>query len=294
MLRAIATTALLAGIAYGQATTGTTSPGPQAAPAAEDEQSSDVEIGVHAKDLLADLSPLPQGKATLIGATVVSLDRVRDQMTVRPFGGRDMKIIFDARTKVVRDGAPSSDQTLRKGDRVYIDTVLDGTQIYARNIRVRSQSPTGESRGQVTEFDAATRTLVLTDALARSSARFSLAVDATVKDGEKTAPVSSLRNGQLVLVEFQPGAKNETAVARRVTVLASPGASFVFNGRVSYLNLGSALVVIVDPRDQKTYEVKLGPGVSPTELREGQDVTAYAVFDGQYTASSVVVNPETK
>ena len=97
------------------------------------------------------------------------------------------------------------------------------------------------------------------------------------------------------MVEFQPGTKNETAVARQVTVLASPGASFVFSGRLTYLNMGSALAVIVDPRDQRSYEVKLGPGASIADLREGQDVTAHAIFDGgQYTATSVVINPETK
>lgn len=295
MFRAIATTALLAGMAYGQAAAGNTAPGPQAAPKAEDEQSSDLETGVHARDLLDDLSPLAPGKATLVGATVVSLDRVRDQITVRPFGGRDMKIIFDARTHVDRDGNPSSEHDLQKGDRVYIDTVLDGTQIYARNIRVRTQLPTGEGRGQVAEYDTATRTLVLTDALARTSARFRLSAEAAVKEGDKTIPASSLRVGQLVVVEFQPAAKSDTAVARHVTVLASPGASYVFNGRVSYLNLGSAMVVIIDPRDQKSYEVRLGPGVSATELREGQDVTAYTIFDGgQYTANSVVINPPPK
>ena len=67
MFRTLAATALLAGMAYGQATTESTPPGPQAASTAEDEQSADPEVGVRAKDLLADLSPLPQGNATLIG-----------------------------------------------------------------------------------------------------------------------------------------------------------------------------------------------------------------------------------
>src|SRR5882672_9033575 len=50
--------------------------------------------------LLADLLPQARGKSTLIGGTIESLDHVRDRFVVRAFGGRNIAIIFDNRTRV--------------------------------------------------------------------------------------------------------------------------------------------------------------------------------------------------
>ena len=50
--------------------------------------------------LLPDLPPVPRAKATLIGGTVERLDRVRERVTVRVFGGGRMSVLYDPRTRV--------------------------------------------------------------------------------------------------------------------------------------------------------------------------------------------------
>src|SRR6476620_5863063 len=85
-------------------------------------QSAD--ITVDPNSLLPNPPDMPKGKATLIGGTISNMDRVRDQITVRPFGGRDMKILFDGRTQISRDGNKVSSVDIKPGEKVYIDTVL--------------------------------------------------------------------------------------------------------------------------------------------------------------------------
>ncbi len=46
----------------------------------------------------------PAGKPTVIGGIIRSVDPVRDQMSLRVFGGKPMKMLFDVRTQVFRDG----------------------------------------------------------------------------------------------------------------------------------------------------------------------------------------------
>src|SRR5581483_8384884 len=112
-------------------------------------------------DPLLDPPPLPSGKVTLIGGTVKSVDMVRNRLVVQPFGGRAMKINFDERTHIYRDGVETTQLGIHKGDRVYVDTMLDGSAVFARNIRVRSQGQPAHAEGQVVSFDPQSGVLVL-------------------------------------------------------------------------------------------------------------------------------------
>jgi len=239
-----------------------------------------------------DLLPQPRGQTTLVGGTVRLLDPVRDQVTVRVFGGRDMVVLFDDRTRFFRDGVAAAPGDLQIGARVYLDTAMAGSGIFARSVRILTQSANGQSNGQLQSYDVASGELVLRDVLAPEPANFRLAPGATVlRDGKPASP-SELRPGSLVSLKFSPSVKGP-GVVREISILAGPGGTFVFAGRVSHLDLHIGLLVLVDPRDSKSYDIHFDPAMSGIEdrLYEGGDVTVTTTFDGaNYTANSIVIN----
>jgi hypothetical protein len=82
-------------------------------------------------------------------------------------------------------------------------------------------------------------------------------------------------------------------VASKIVILAVPGTAFVFVGNVTSLDLHSGLLVLVDPRDDKRYEVSFDSARFPMshELHEGTDLTVTADFDGaRYVASKIAIN----
>ena len=56
---------------------------------------------------------------------------------------------------------------LKKGERVYVDTMLDGTRhdIFARNIRVGVSAPPADADGQIIAVDKAHGELTLRDSI---------------------------------------------------------------------------------------------------------------------------------
>ena len=107
-----------------------------------------------------ELLPQPRGQTTLVGGTIRLLDPVRDQVTVRVFGGRDMVVLFDDRARFFRDGAAAAAGDLQIGARVYLDTAMAGSGLFARSVRIVTQSPNGQSNGQLQSYDAASGELV--------------------------------------------------------------------------------------------------------------------------------------
>jgi hypothetical protein len=106
--------------------------------------------GRHDHDPLLDLPELPKKQVTLIGGTVTKLNPIEDKLTVAPFGGgKQMRVVFDPRTKFIRNGVTAAQRDLRMGDRVYLDTMLNGTQIFAKTIWIQAEMPSGNGRGQV-------------------------------------------------------------------------------------------------------------------------------------------------
>jgi Domain of unknown function (DUF5666) len=252
----------------------------------------------------SSLPPLPKGKSTVIGGAIRGVDRVRDQFTLDVFGGRSLKVLFDERTLIYRDGVKSSQRDLRSGDHVSVETVLDGTTVFARSIRMLSESPTGDCQGQVMSYDPADRVLTVRDALSRQPIKFRLpGGTAFVRQGQaasSSAASSSaepgsadLDAGTLVSVKFQSDNKGH-GVASQVSILAAPGNTFVFVGNVASLDLHSGLLVVVDPRDDKRYDVFFDSARFPVsrDLREGTDVMVTADFDGaRYVANAITVRP---
>jgi Domain of unknown function (DUF5666) len=243
------------------------------------------------------LPAMPPGRSTVIGGSIRGVDGVRDQLILNVFGGRTLKVLFDARTQVFRDGSRSAPRDLRPGDHVSVETVLDGTTVFARSIHFLSAVPEGECHGQVLKYDRSDGELTVRDALSRAPVKLRVpAGTAIVPQGQAVTSSESgpsgLAVGTLVSVKFKADNKGQ-GVAREIVILAAPGTAFVFVGNVASLDLHSGLLALVDPRDEKHYEVYFDPTRIPVsrELHEGADVTVTADFDGtRYVASAITID----
>ena len=238
-------------------------------------------------DPLLDLPPLPQGRTTLVGGTVHSIDQIRNRLTVQPFGGQAMKIFFDERTHIYRDGVPSTQLVIHKGERVYVDTMLDGTRVFARNIRVLTGTQAADARGQITSNEAATGRITVQDELSARPVTFRVTPNTAVS-GAGLSSVGQLQPGSLVTVKFVPDRSNRD-VAQQISVIAAPGSVFTFYGRISYLNMSTRTLAVANQSDKKTYDIKFTPAaVDPQMLGEGKQVLVKAHFDGTgYTADNI-------
>lgn len=248
-----------------------------------------------------DLPPQPKGKTTLLGGKIRIVDHVRDRIVLDVFGGGHMTVLFDERTHVFRADQHGSLDDLKDGERAYVDTTLDGKDIFARNIRVLPAVPTGEGKGQIVEYDATRRELTLRDTLSPRPVKMRLTAGATIVHGDEAATPADLQPGTLVTLSFVPGAfvpggdkqSDRQPMVSQVSILASPGATFFFSGQVTFLDLHRGMVVIVDPRDNKSYEVYVDANDRELarKIQEGTDVMVEARFNGtHYEARNVTVN----
>jgi hypothetical protein len=263
--------------------------------ASEASKDLDPDIVADPASLLPELPPVPRAKATLIGGTVERLDRVRDRVTVRVFGGSRVNILFDPRTRVYRGGAEASIADLREGERVYLDTILDGDTVFARSIRLKSSQAVGESQGVVLKYTAERGEMTVRDAISPMPVRVRVASPTQfLQDGQKV-PASTLSEGCLVAVKFDAEGDGHE-VAREISILALPGTRYTFAGQVVHVDLRTGLLVINSSTDRKTYEVYLDPSVTPNEnLHAGAVVTVVTNFEGsRYVARSVTIDSQGK
>jgi hypothetical protein len=254
------------------------------------------DIALDPASLLPDLPALRPAKASLIGGTIQRLDRVRDQITVQVFGGGKMKISFDTRTRIYNDGTQAVASALHQGDRVYVDTILDGSTVFARSIRLKTATSAGESQGTVTSYRADKGELEIRDALSPRVLKIRVTPQTRLINGDHSASTSQLTPGTLVAVKFGPQ-QNGSDVAQELSVLAVPGSSFTFAGRVTSLDLRLGVLVLDSSTDHKTYEIHFDPSAAGfgDGLRETTDVTVITRFDGnQYVAQSLTVNPSSQ
>jgi len=241
--------------------------------------------------LLPDLPTLRPQKASLIGGTIDQLDRVRDQFVVQVFGGGKMKISYDPRTHIYQNGAAATASDLRKGDRVYVDTILDGSAVFARNIRVKTGAAAGAGQGVVLSYRSDKGELLLRDLLSPEPLKIRITSETHLVHDGHPASVAELGQGTLVAVQF--GAeKDGHPFARELSVLAAPGSNFTFGGQVAALDLSVGLMVLNSSTDHKTYEIYLDPSIPLNDnLRPGSNVTAVVNYDGsRYVARGVTVD----
>lgn len=264
-------------------------------PAGAPDTSSDVDIVVDPASLLPDPPTLPHAKATLIGGTVERLDRVRDQVTVRVFGGGRMNILFDPRTHVYQGQTQGTLADLRVGERVYLDTILDGDTVFARSIRLKNVQAVGESQGVVIRYRADRGEMTVRDSISPTPVRVRLNSSTRFTQGGSTIPASTLLEGSLVAMKFNSEG-NGHEVAREISILARPGTRYTFAGQVLHIDLRSGLLVLNSSTDRKTYEIYLDPSAAPDEnLHVGSLVTVETDFQGsRYMARTLRIDSQGK
>jgi hypothetical protein len=245
---------------------------------------------------LLEVPPPPPGKPTLIGGKATRVDHVRNRLTIEPFGGgKKVSLFMDERTHVYRNGAETTVLGIRKGDRVYADTMLDGARVFAKNVRVENQAGAAEVRGQVTAVNREKGTITVKDEL--SSQPVSFAIDGRTRYNayKGTAANNDLQPGSLVDVQLGP-AGDKGRVAQEIVLLARTGDTYVFSGVVTNVDLRNSTLAVENRSDDQTYELHFGASAldDRSKLKVGSEVTAHAVFDGkQYKANDLQVQQAT-
>ena len=245
------------------------------------EDTDDSSVTVDPASLLPELPPVPKANATLVGGTVDRIDHVRDKITVRIFGGGKESFRFDPRTQVYRGGEAGTIADLREGERVYLDTILDGSDVFARSIRLPGPRATGTSHGVVIQFQSDRGELTVRDALSPNPVEIRVNSSTKVVQGDRTLSLRDLVPGSLISARFSSslGARN---TATEISILAQPGTEYTFSGQVVHIDLRTGLLVLNSAIDHKTYEVYLPTSIPPDEnLQPGATVTAMTAFNGE-------------
>ena len=240
-------------------------------------------------DILAP-KPLQPSKLSLIGGTVKSIDQIRDHMTVRIYGADTLHVKFDQRTHFYRDGKETTQMAVNKGDRVYLDTQLFDGKVFAKNVHVETSASPADASGQIMSFDRKSGNMIVQDNLAGTSVRFRVTPQTRIKSGDMAGTPSSLRPGALIAVKFSP--RSHGASADEVSIIAEPGTSFTYFGRVTHLDIRTGQLDIENRADGKIYEIHFDPSLHvPENLLVGSTVTVVARFEGDtYTAQNIQVN----
>ena len=245
---------------------------------------------------LSALPPEPAGKPTLIGGRIAKIDPVRDQFVLDVPGARPIKLLFDVRTQVFRDGVKLAPGDLHTGNRASVETVLDGTNVFALSVHMLTRPPVGECQGQVVKFDARTRELTLSSALSQKPLKLLMLPDTPIvrEDNAVSSALSptDLMAGTLVAVKFEPDNQGR-GVASQISVLATPGATLVIRGNISSLDLHAGRLVLEDATEDKSYQLSFDPAHIPLsrDLHLGESVRVTASFDGvRYVASAIDVS----
>jgi hypothetical protein len=247
---------------------------------------------------LPALPPLPRGKSTIVGGEIQNVDPVRDVLTLKVFGNQKMKILFDERTQVFRDGKKTSLRELGSANHASVQTVLDGTSVYAISIHVLSHLPEGEYQGRVLSFNSGNRELTISSALSREPFTLLVPVNTPlVRVGQpalssENPGASDLVKGALISVKFEADSKGRGVVSQ-IAILAAPGSAFVFSGNLSALDVHSGTLVLIDPRDNQSYQVFFDSARLPGsyDLHTGDHVVVTTTYDGaRYVANTITVD----
>src|SRR5437588_2740470 len=208
-------------------------------------------------DPLLDVPPLPKGKVTMEGGTVAKIDPIRNRLLLQPFGGKEkMKLWFDERSHIYRDGRETTQAAIRHGDRIYVDTMLDGPHVFARNIRIVSERISADVTGQVIAFNAGGN-MTVRDRLSASDLTFKLAPATRVNNLQGQAiGLSDVAPGAIVSVHLLPG---ERTGVDQIKVLARPGEIFTFSGRITNIDLRNGMMAVNNQSDNEIYDIAFNP-----------------------------------
>ena len=207
------------------------------------------------------------------------------------FGGNRWTVNFDERTHIFHNGAETTQLALKKGERVYVDTQLDNNNhdIFARNIRVGVAELPADADGQIIAIDTKHNELTLRDSLNSVPVRFAVDPETRISNGQTPAAFKDVKPGTLVHVRFAASSPNR-GLAREISIIAVPGSTFTFAGKVTFLDLHRGLIAVQNSTDDKNYEIHFAPSAvsNRNELGVGRDVLVRATFEGtRYMAQSV-------
>lgn len=247
---------------------------------------------------LSALPAAPAGRSTILGGVIQNVDRVRDEFRLQVYGQRPMKILFDERTSIYLDGKVIPLHDLRTNDHGSVQTVLDGTNVFALSVHLLSRSPQGQFQGQVLNYNTLTKELTVSAVLSREPITLLVSPGTPIAGaGQMTLHagqlgITDLVKGTLVSLTFESDRKGG-GVANEILILASPGSAFVFGGDISSIDMHSGILVILDTRDDKSYEIAFDSTLFPISrtLHEGDSVRVTATYDGsRYVASNIAAN----
>jgi hypothetical protein len=271
----------------------TPTPIPQAQPKTDilDSSATSGALVTDGHDPILDPAPVPRTTTTMVGGTISGVDRMRNKMTVHIFGGGHWTVNFDERTHIFHNGAETTQLALKKGERVYVDTQLDNNRhdIFARNIRVGVAELPADADGQIIAIDAKHNELTLRDTLNSVPVRFAVDQETRISNGQTPAAFKDVKPGTLVHVRFAASSPNR-GLAREVSIIAVPGSTFTFSGKVTFLDLHRGLLAVQNSTDDKNYEIHFAPAAvtNRDQLGVGRDVLVRATFEGaRYMAQSV-------
>jgi len=271
----------------------TPTPIPQAQPKTDilDSSATSGALVTDGHDPILDAAPVPRTTTTMVGGTISGVDRMRNKMTVHIFGGGHWTVNFDERTHIFHNGAETTQLALKKGERVYVDTQLDNNRhdIFARNIRVGVAELPADADGQIIAIDTKHNELTLRDTLNSVPVRFAVDSETRISNGQTPAAFKDVKPGTLVHVRFAASSPNR-GLAREISIIAVPGSTFTFAGKVTFLDMHRGLIAVQNSTDDKNYEIHFAPSAvaNRNELGVGRDVLVRATFEGaRYMAQSV-------
>ena len=279
--------------------TGTAQPGASPTPAPQAQPKTDIldssatsgALVTDGHDPILDPAPVPRTTTTLVGGIITGVDRLRNRLTLHVFGGNRWTVNFDERTHIFHNGAETTQLALKKGERVYVDTQLDNNKhdIFARNIRVGVAELPADADGQIIAIDAKHNELTLRDTLNSVPVRFAVDPETRISNGQTPAAFKDVKPGTLVHVRFAASSPNR-GLAREVSIIAVPGSTFTFAGKVTFLDLHRGLIAVQNNTDDRNYEIHFAPSAvaNRDQLGVGRDVLVRATFEGtRYMAQSV-------
>jgi hypothetical protein len=246
---------------------------------------------------LADVPPLPRGKSTIMGGQIRDVDQVRDQFVLHVYGEKPMKILYDGRTQLFRDGNKISLLDLKPSEHASVQTTLDGSKIFALSVHILTERPKGDFEGRILSYDPTSGMLTVNGSGSQGQFRVRVTKDTAVtREGQASFTAENrgqfdLVRGALVSLNFQSDSKGQ-GTAQQITILATPGASFVFTGTVTALNVAGGYLTVVDPRDERSSQIHFNPQDPVVlKLHEGDRVRIAADYDGTRYVATQIAQP---
>jgi hypothetical protein len=221
---------------------------------------------------------LPRGKTSLVRGVLKRLDPVHDQLLIRAFGGGDVRVAFDPRTQMVAGNQRTPFTSIPVGSVVSVDTVMDGGKLFAVSIR-SGTSTASEMDGQVVRYDATRSQLTLRDPMSPDNFSVKITSSSVLTNQGKATSAQNLVAGTLVRAWFSGAQRNVT----KLEILAEPGHSFTFQGKVIAVDLRARVLSLSNDTDDSIRELAIDSlnSDSLALLKENANVRIVAEFDGE-------------